>query len=463
MMDALRVTAALALPWAFGGLVVSRLLPRGPAWRWSLVLGYGFAVGIVALTLLMRAMDRLWSWLGFAPLAAALVGLGAVAIALPAVGSRGALQPAREPPPTPAWQQALVLLVLALLVLRFVGLGLEVLWRPLFPWDAAMHWATKARVWSDAGQLLPFVSDSAWLAAPSARVYTDFHPDYPITVPLVQTWMSLALGRWDESLINLPWVALYAALGLAFFGQARAAHASVLRAVLFTYLTLSLPLLNTQVALAGYADIFMAACYGMAVMAFHQWTLTRESGQGALAIVLACACPLIKLEGLFWLLTLVVGGLAALVPPRRLLALALWLAVLAALALFLVPDDLVVAGHSLRRLHLAFHPEAVVPLLQGLLFMDNWHLLIWFALALPPLALVLRIPGGARYRGIGAALLCALGLLVFLFLGTGYSQGAVRLDAVNRLTLQLAPAWAFLCLLLFEDLSRERVPTTRSA
>ena len=68
-------------------------------------------------------------------------------------------------------------------------------------------------------------------------------------------------------------------LGAAFYGHARAAGASPVTALAFTYMLLSMPLLNTHVALAGYADLLLGACYCAAIMAFHNWSVTREPGR----------------------------------------------------------------------------------------------------------------------------------------------------------------------------------------
>ncbi len=84
-----------------------------------------------------------------------------------------------------------------------------------------MHWATKARVWFEYNRIVPFVTKDAWLEMGGAGVFTDRHPDYPVTVPLLQVWMNLALGHWDESLMNLPWLLCLIALGSAFYGQLR--------------------------------------------------------------------------------------------------------------------------------------------------------------------------------------------------------------------------------------------------
>ena len=40
---------------------------------------------------------------------------------------------------------------------------------------------------------------------PNGAVYFDASPEYPPTMPLLQVWSCIALGRWDDALMNWPW------------------------------------------------------------------------------------------------------------------------------------------------------------------------------------------------------------------------------------------------------------------
>ena len=93
--------------------------------------------------------------------------------------------------------------------------------------------------------------------------------------------MNLATGRWDESLMNLPWLLCFIALGAAFYSQLRNAGVSPAIGMAFSYFLLSMPLINTHVALAGYADLFLGAAYCGALMAFHNWVSTKTALAGS--------------------------------------------------------------------------------------------------------------------------------------------------------------------------------------
>ena len=462
-MDIVKVIIALALPWLVGSLLIHALVPRLEVGRRALVLGYGYLAGVLVVTLLMRGLNAVGFSLDLGNLLTLVIALIAIG-AMQAYRSRqplGGVWLSKAYLKLPLWQKIVTAVLLGLVAFRLGGFWLEVYWRPLYPWDAFMHWATKARVWTDAQAILPFVDYDQWLALRGEGVFTDNHPDYPITTPLLQTWMNLILGRWDDALMNLPWPLLALAGGLAFFGQARLAGVGPLAAVFFTYILLSLPLLNMQVALAGYADIFMGIFYLGAVMAFYLWSISREVWQGALALVFALSCLLIKNEGLFWLLVFA-PGLVALFMPRRWFWLVAGLGLVAVMAtLAFIPTNLEVAGHTLARLNLHYRADALIAFLQSLFVFANWHLLFWLTGGLLLTRLLTRFVAGPTHPAswpnslfaVGILLGTAFILLSVLFLFTNYSGGAIRHTAVTRISLQLVPSLTFFTMLLYKDLT----------
>jgi hypothetical protein len=64
-MDTLRVVVGVGLPWLLGVVWLRYRWPRAPEGGWALVLGYGFFIGILVTTLLMRVVDELGLSLSF--------------------------------------------------------------------------------------------------------------------------------------------------------------------------------------------------------------------------------------------------------------------------------------------------------------------------------------------------------------------------------------------------------------
>ncbi len=452
-MDMLLTILALLLPVLLGGMWLNLLVPPGACARPALVWGNGALIGLLLVPQFMWGLDAVGIPLSFLSTGLLTSALIAAAAAIHRYGTKRIRTGPLDAPfrTLPTAHRLLFLFLLCLVGLRCVTLGLEILWRPLFPWDATMHWATKARVWFEYRSIVPFVDNHTWLQTGGQGVFTDRHPDYPHTIPLLQVWMNLATGRWNESLMNLPWLLCFIALGAAFYSQLRNAGAAPVVAMAFTYLLLSMPLLNIHVALAGYADLFLGATYCAGLMAFHNWVSTRWRSQALLAAFFAFACLLIKDEGLPWALTFIPALLLA--PHTRHKVAKLAVLVLLGLALL----GVLMQTHPLFITQLLdsvteFHPDGLAGTIQAIWLHDNFHLLGYLLLAVIPLALTLPAAFTKTYASISAALLCAVVMFLFLFLFTVFGAGASNFTGVGRLCIQLAPGLLFLCAMLCNDL-----------
>ncbi|MEQ9465141.1 MAG: hypothetical protein RJQ10_15880 [Haliea sp.] len=453
-MEWLRLTLALLVPLLLGLQLVARLVPATPARGW-LVAGYGLLAGLLLWPLLLRLWavcglpPGFWPPLGFAVLL--LVALRWWSFAQTTTVMPGAAAPTALPAGRVA--RLLCILLLALLSLRLLSLALELIWRPLFPWDATMHWATKARVWFEWQGFVPFVANDEWLSLVGEGVFTDHHPDYPVTVPVWQYWLATALGRWDPALINLPWLVCYCSLGMAFYGQARATGAPQVEVIVFLFFLLTLPLLNTHVALAGYADLFLATTFGLSLMALHNGSRGGQPWQWRLALFCALGCLLVKNEGFFWMLTILPGLWVARRRDARNVLLAIaGIAVAVALVLWLFPAEIAVAGHSLGSLDLGYRPGALSGILRSLLVLGNWHMALWYLLLLTALV-IWRRPVVLPVAGpLIASLSAACILFLCLFTVTEYAVGAIRQTAVGRIGLHLMPGVVFLLFVLQSQL-----------
>ncbi len=327
------------------------------------------------------------------------------------------------------------------MALRLVLLLLEVLWIPLYPWDAWVQWATKARVWYGMGRMVPFVHSDPWFAANGAAWF-DAAPNYPATVPLWQVWSSLALGRWDDALMNLPWWLVAVALAIAVYGLLRASGLSALTAIVGAWLVSSLPLANVHVALAGYADLPMAAYYALAALALWRWTLSRRWPEAALALLLALACPTIKTPGIVWALTLVPAAMVALWPRRGPRVVGIGLAAALFALLVLARTHPVVLGY---RLHLDFAP-AWEGLVDSFFLLGNWHLLWYAAIACAIVAWRdLRSP---RLLPLGVTIGAGFAFLAVVFAFTNARNWVSNQTTINRAVLHIAPLVAVWTVLL---------------
>ena len=440
-MEALRIAAAIVVPWLAGYAWLRAL--RGDSRSNAFIdWGYGHFLGLLITTVMMRAAGLAGLPFSFGVLLPSLLAATAAGGALAWRTARKGAVPARSPGEAvaTAGERILAAVAVALLAWRVGALAVDVGLRPLFPWDAWTQWATKARVWSELHRFVPFIPFEDWLAR--APGYTDVAPHYPFTVPLLQAWIAIAQGHFDDAMINLPWLAGYVALGLAIFGQARRAGVAVAWSIVAAYVVLSLPLLDTHVALAGYADFHVAAAFALALMALIAWEQDRERFQLLLAVATALMLPLLKVPGFVWGSIVALGVLVAAFGSaswRRILLLGVAMGALA------VAGAAVLWRERLTELKVAAPVDFLGSLADNLFVFDNWHLL-WYLL---PLALYVgRREAVTRMRGATVALACGAAFLAVVFTGTQVSAWVTDYTTVNRALLHVAPAAAVFGFLL---------------
>ena len=453
-MGAATLAIGLLLPWLFGAaaLAATRSAARAPvaAGEIAWIAGAGYLVGAFVLTLWMRVLSVIGVGFGFvviaAPVAFATLALAYVAwrrdgpALVAAAGS--ALRALIGSPGLAGAARVLWWLLVGWLALRFVLLGLAVNWQPLYPWDAWVQWATKARVWYELGYLAPFALPDAWFAQ-NGRVYFDAAPHYPPTMPLLQVWANIAVGHWDDARMNWPWWQIAVALTLAVYGGLSRLGVSAVAALFGAFMVATLPLANAHVALAGYADFPLAAYYTVAALALVLWGATRSLDDALLAALLAVACTQIKNPGLFWALTLVPGALVILLPRHGLRLAAGGLGVAIVLLAALARANVTIFNYRLR---LDFDP-AWSALAESYFLMGNWNLLCYAAIGVAVLA----------RRQLFAPALAPLTVvliagLLFLFAVFGFSNARAWVadqTTVNRATLHLAPLLAVFLVLGF--------------
>ncbi len=454
-MESIALIAGLSLPWLLGiaALLALRNPRRAPSTAGEIawITGAGYLAGAFLLTVWMRALSKVGLHFGVLPIAGPLglltLLLGYLAVrrhgSAPMIEAvRSALHHLVAPPELEGAARIVWQLLLAWIALRYVVLGLFIEWQPLYPWDAWIQWATKARVWYEQARIVPFVGTQAWYAA-GGTAWFDASPQYPPTVPLLQVWSCIVLGRWDDALMNWPWWQFSVGLTLAVYGALRSLEIRALGALVGAFLVATLPLANVHVALAGYADLPMAAYYTAAALALLRWSKMRDPRMAALALLLAVACTQIKVPGIVWALTLVPGAVVTLLPRRGLKVAAIGFGVALFALAVLAQTHPVILNY---RLHLDFNPawQAIV---ETHFFLSNWNLLWYGALAATLLAWrQLTSPALAPLTAIVAA--DALFLIV-VFGFTNARDWVAEQTTVNRATLHAAPLAAVFMVLAF--------------
>jgi xanthosine utilization system XapX-like protein len=422
--------------------------------RLAVSMGGGWIVGVLMAAWLARWTARTDTAHAFAHAAPWLVALGILAWAPNAVRlwryGRSAVSGEGNRPSTRI-ARGFWWLLLALIVSRLLLVGDEAALRPVFPWDAWSTWALKPKAWLLLGQADTYVPMSDWLSDPQAPMRTTGAWNYPELLAWVQIWFASSAGDWNEPLVDVAWCGALAAFALAAYGYWRSLELSAGLAMGLVYALVSLPLIDAHIALAGYADLWIAVTLGLAMLAWSRWLIHREERQWGLAVALALCLPAIKLEGAIWLLEFLAMLMLDLLPARWRWRVVGGMVVVVLIGLSFGGFSLPIPGLGWTRLawgsltisssaiyHLAWHPVGEA-MLASLFTLPNWHLL-WYVF---PVLVAVRwrvLLHDHAARMLGGLVFLQFVFLFVLFFLTDAAMWAEDFTSANRLILHIVPS-----------------------
>lgn len=462
MSDSISYTwllTALFLPWLTGAIWLRYFFRHSNNWNWPFILGYGNLIGIVSTTLIIRFLHTAGVQLSFFYLAGiiaiiALAGLLVLSQSKHLTPSASTFNTKNSAPHR--WQKIIIGLFITLIFVRYGTMLFEIIWRPLYPWDAWMNWSIKAKTWFLTAGISDYISPNTWLSqAENLNAYTLGNWkawEYPETVPLIQYWTASGIGYWNDSLINLPWLSCAISFGLAFYGQARLQSISVLPATIAVYLLMNLPYINVHTALGGYADLWLMATFSMAAFSLANWQATRDKRHLYLTILLALFCSLMKLPGIIFTIILIVALMLNLTKNKKLLvAISAFIVILAAIIITTgINIDITGFGKltiNSKKIAIPILGEYAIryystwtPLKQTLFLSLNWNILflIFPFLIINSIILRQRIHSSTLILTI---LLEVLALYFFLFFFTSYHYIALDQTTLNRVIIYTIPVF----------------------
>ena len=311
------------MPWLAGfvwlRLIESRLQP-GASISSLRQVGYGFFLGYAVVQGCLLASTSFLGRVEFWPIfigIAILAGLGLLLQRLFPNSSSTATSSL-----LPARQDSLLFRFLFWFFIIGIGFHLffcavDVFYRPVYPWDAWTTWVYRAKVWFYDGNVYQLSGPHQWLNDPAAARYAinaNMYPAFPSLIPL---WAALSLGSWSDTLVNTPVIACGIALCLAIYGACRESGVNRLGSIIAAYAFISVPLIGAHIALAGYADIWLAGFTGLGFIALINGLVQSNRVQltlGLLLLVLGCT---VKMEGLVWLVAAITLLIFYYIPNKK--------------------------------------------------------------------------------------------------------------------------------------------------
>jgi hypothetical protein len=299
--DAARLIA-LNAAFAFVGLVILRFagFPAGRGWRATLG-GLAPAVGLAGcgLAAAVCAMTGLGVGLAGAGILVILFLAGASLLLRgrrPGIGSlapRGDGIAARVLELVPL----VALGVLSVAILRlYVATG-------LVQWDGWAMWAPKAHAL--------YVDGDVWGPVFRDPAYSMQHQEYPVLLPSLQALSADALGRFDQTLIDIESGALLVAFGWGAWALLRLVVAPWFAAGAALALTGSVQLIENGAG--NYADTAVASFTALGLLCVLVWLARGATATLVLSAVFFAAAASTKVEGLLFAL----AGIAAVLATAR--------------------------------------------------------------------------------------------------------------------------------------------------
>lgn len=247
---------ALVLPSILGFLIVSLLLHRDTACGLSerLCLAYPLGMGLVTVQMFLLAIIHvpLERWYVAVPIMMEIAGLSiwmrkrkVILAKTPSFGLINEMVRADG-----HWIKKISLIILtALVVVKIASVFLETYLRPIFAWDSFANWSAGAKAFFYSHGLLLDASPADFFG----KGLLDRNANYPPHNPLLQVWMALWIGHFDEVLVKF-WSPLYLLSLSVYLYVIMARETSRLIASAMLVLFLSSPLLSLH-SFEVYSDV----------------------------------------------------------------------------------------------------------------------------------------------------------------------------------------------------------------
>lgn len=271
------------------------------------------------------------------------------------------------------------LLLILLITFKLFSIFFLALDKPIINWDAWANWGLRAKV---------FYLEKG---IPTNRDFPLFlggggHPNYPLQLPLMESWIYLVLDQWNDQLVKIisPLTMLFF---IMFFYSFIRQFMSLNRSLIFSLIFLSIPFISYH-ASADYADLGVGLYIGIATMFLYLYILKNESKYLMFSSLMFGGAGWVKNEGVFLFVITALVFTVALVRKRGinnmkkiilpfisgLILLSPWLIFQRVFGLGISNLG---ADQGLKEINI--HIEAVPQIVSGLATLSNFSLL-WVAL-----------------------------------------------------------------------------------
>jgi hypothetical protein len=470
-MEYFHLLLGLTVPWIGAYCILrsveARVNPGGSA-NFFRQVGYSLFLGYAILYVAILANATLFGNIQFYPVLAAV---SAIAI----IGGLVAYKAGAPTAPAAAKRfetenisltgRLLVGLLLTWITLHVILTAVEIVYRPVFPWDAWLNWMYRAKAWFLQGEIFEFSSPMAWAAGLTDQAYNVDGHNYPDLVPVTALWAATSLGFWSDTLVNLPVLLIGIALAMALYGSCRESGCSPLLSLVPVYFLVSIPLIGTHLSLAGMADIWMAGFTGLGFISLIRGIIENSRYQLVLGVFLAALAATVKIEGAVWFLTAIATLLLIARPALTLTVTGVFIALVLITWIlgtsYAVIPGVGMVGYQDGMIHVPFKGsyrmmqfELTDAYFLHFFCRGSWNLL--WGLLLLSLPLLISQKTAHLRRPLTIFYLAFIATQVMIFGFTEQGRWAEDGTAINRLPLHFTPALIFCLMITVASFLRDR-------
>ncbi len=468
------IIAAIGLPWWFG-YVLTRCVYKEKVIENVLVsIGYGYFLGWLVVSLLVFGMSFFSLTLNHLFICLMFLLLN---IFISLYGYKKKITPVRwrlksfcvSIDEKYKFKIIILLLVGFWLALRFFSIGLELILQPLYPWDAYTSWLPKARFWYLSNQVVPLINYWDWIGSYGMpkEIYVHDSAGERSFASYITFWTALIVGDWDEGSILLPWLLAAMAYVSGFVGQSMIYGVSRWLILLSILSVLSLPILDSHIALPGYVDLWLSFFVGLGVASLYHWSIHRKPRQLILVLLMIIGCYLVKSEsGSIWAFLLLVALAVSFFNVSRVVV--LWFLLTSCVGFVVLVFIGVDIGDPVSSYHFVMNEKLLkIPYLfnsntpsfdkvvdKAIVVIRHFFLYASWNMMWPFMMILITIKFNAIYKQMPAAIVFFLLTSVFIIISYVLlvDYVSVPIDTVvNRAFLHVVPS--YVCILLFSFVS----------
>lgn len=353
-------------------------------------------------------------------------------------------------------KKAAIILFLGWAALKIVSIFVETGLRPIYAWDAWANWSVGAKLFYSTHSLMLDAPHQDFFGQGAVIRITA----YPLHNPLMQLWLSLWNGGFDEVLVKFwtpPYLLALAVCLYLYASKELGRLASAALLVIF----LSSPLMSYH-AVEAYSDFPLAGCFFFASLAVLQ-ALRGRPQFWLLAGLFSAEALFIKDEALFFVAPLILSAGTYLWlntedrAQRRTAFMKLFFPFILILPWYAFKFSHALglgAGHV--KLEFTYHPEIVIAVVQSFLTLDNFNVLFIFL----PVLLVLSGKPGKELLYIGLPVACyAMFFLALYAFTTFFFDHFTKGTIFYRNLLTYYPVVAIFTVLLIKQIQTNPAPS----